>query len=469
MSEQRRFKRAIIVGGSVAGLATARALSGHFESVVIVERDSAPKGAEARKAVPQARHAHVLLEPALQALRRWFPGLIEELIRGGAVPIDASRDSAIFHYGGWKMRFCGDLEMVLCSRPFVEHHLRRRVAELPNVEIRYESVAEDLAMDERGARVIGARITGPSGSEVLHADLVVDAAGRGSRAPRWLEALGYGAPSEDRVTIDLAYTSRLYTPAEGHRRDWKFMAMYSRPPEGVRGGFLSDLEGGQYIISLNGYFGDHAPTDDEGFLAFARSLPKPELYEAIRGGTAVGPIAMHKVPHSYLRHYDRMERFPERLLVLGDSVCALNPIYGQGMTVSFLCARRLDEALEALAVRGSRRGLDDFVRGFQRTIGSLVKQPWLLSTTMDLRYPKAEGTRPLGIGALQWAFGNLIDMSSLNEGGTRVFLELLHMRKGPEALLHPSLLAPFVTYGIKSLWVPLEDRVNSGALPHRPA
>src|SRR6516162_1459312 len=52
---------ALVIGGSMAGLATARVLADHFERVTLVERDELPDSVEHRKGVPQGRHLHGLL------------------------------------------------------------------------------------------------------------------------------------------------------------------------------------------------------------------------------------------------------------------------------------------------------------------------------------------------------------------------------------------------------------------------
>ncbi|HEU5417679.1 MAG TPA: hypothetical protein VFV41_08305 [Streptosporangiaceae bacterium] len=45
---------------------------------------------------------------------------------------------------------------------------------------------------------------------MLGAELVVDATGRGSRTPVWLDTLGYERPKREQVKIELAYVSRTY-------------------------------------------------------------------------------------------------------------------------------------------------------------------------------------------------------------------------------------------------------------------
>lgn len=39
-------------------------------------------------------------------------------------------------------------------------------------------------------------------------------------------------------------------------------------------------------------------------------------------------------PTSVRVRYDRMPRLPQGFLVVGDALCAFNPVHGQGMTVA---------------------------------------------------------------------------------------------------------------------------------------
>jgi hypothetical protein len=176
---------------------------------------------------------------------------------------------------------------------------------------------------------------------------------------------------------------------------------------------------------------------------------------------------MHKIPSSRLLHYERMKRLPEGFVLLGDSVCALNPVYGQGMTICSLSAQLLGETLAAQA--GSSPGsLQGLSWRFQQKLSQLLSIPWMMGTTMDLKYPQAQGQRFLGMGLLHWGFGTLIDFTSVSTLACRQFYEVMHMRRGMAALMRPDLLASFAAYGLKSLFVPLPRRANVDTLPRAP-
>lgn len=457
------FGHAVVIGGSVAGLLCARVLSDHFARVTVLERDPRPDGPEPRKGAPQMRHVHALLDAASRGMDELFPGLIEELRGAGAVMMDAA-SGATCQYGRWKPRFKIGFDFVMCSRPLIEWHLRKRVETLPNVTIRYEHVAEDLILDQARERIAGVRVKGAEGEESLSADLVLDAAGRGSRVPRWLDALGYGRPEEQEVGVDLAYVTCLFERPRDFRGGWPALVVSSRPP-GKRGCFILEVEGGRWLASMTGLFGDHCPTDPEGFLRFARSMPVPDAYEALKDATPLTAPALLKIPSSRWYHYESMKRFPEGLLLVGDSVCALNPIYGQGITVSVQAAKELQTTLARSAREGG--GLRGLSMAFQKRLATLVGMAWTLSTTMDLRSPEATGKRPPGIGAVQWIFANLMDVTSDDEKACRIFYEMMHMRRGPEAFFHPDLLIPLLRHCAKSPFMG-DGPEEPGPLPPAP-
>lgn len=458
-----RFGHAVVIGSSIGGLLNARVLSEHFRKVTILERDELPAGPEPRRCVPQGQHIHLMLEAGSKVVEELFPGLVQDMLRGGARVIDMGRDVAWQHFGAWRTRYQSDITMVLSTRTFLEWSIRRRVEALPNVEFRARCAVLDLIADGAPRRVIGVRVKDPAGEATLPADLVVDASGRGTRTPRWLEALGYGTPAAEEVGIDLAYTSRIYRRPPRFRDEWQVMVQYPRSPETWRAGFIANVEGDRWLVSVNGYFGDHAPTDGEGFLEFARSLPRPGVYDYIRDAEPLTAPVTHKIPTSRWFHYERMRRWPDGFVATGDAVCAFNPIFGQGMTLAGLGARLLGACL------AESRGLGGLAPRFQRRLPRLIRLPWFVATAMDLHYPQTSGARPAGLGALHWYLGRLLELTSLD---TRVYHELncvLHMRSGLTALLRPGVALPVLAYGLKALFVPLARRANVDTLPAAPA
>ncbi|MHB8814241.1 MAG: FAD-dependent oxidoreductase, partial [Steroidobacteraceae bacterium] len=204
---------AVVIGASMAGLLAARVLCEHFARVTLVERDALPGEVQPRKGVPQGRHLHVLHTKGEEILNRWFPGLSLDLVASGATLLDIPGDLLWFHLGGYNVRFRSGLTTLAMSRPLLESHVCRRVLRLPNLVCRQRHEAVALVTGADRARVTGITVRPVSaerGTELLQADLVVDAGGRGSRTPAWLESLGYRRPTETTITIGLGYTTRLY-------------------------------------------------------------------------------------------------------------------------------------------------------------------------------------------------------------------------------------------------------------------
>jgi len=197
---------AIVIGGSMAGLLAARVLSDRYREVTIVERDTFPIGAEQRRGVPQGRHTHGLLAGGCTALEKLFPGIARALVEAGAVTGDVARDCRWFLEGGYLSRPAGGLKGLFVSRPTLEAAVRVRTLALPNVRKRENAIVTSLVISERSERVSGIKVDG----EVLAADLVIDATGRGSRTPHWLRNMGYPPPREETVHVDLGYATRFF-------------------------------------------------------------------------------------------------------------------------------------------------------------------------------------------------------------------------------------------------------------------
>lgn len=462
----QRHGRAVVIGGSMSGLLAARVLADHFDRVTLVERDELPDGPEPRKGTPQARHIHVMLEAGRKVLDELLPGVTTDMLREGATAIDAGRDIAWQHFGVWKTRYQSGIETFVCTRLFLEWHVRRRVRELSNVEILEGCAVTGLVANAARTRVTGVRLQ-PHGAEPapadVPADLVVDASGRGTHAPRWLEQLGYTRPAEELVGIDLAYVTRLYQLPASFRGDWKVLVQYPRSPVTWRAGFISIIEGDRWLVSLNGYFGDHPPTDDAGFVEFARALPRPGIYDYLREARPLTEAVLHRFPSSRWLRYDRLPRWPEGFVVTADAVCSFNPIFGQGMSVAALGAVLLDQCLAEAA--SHRRGL---ARRYQCQLPGIIRLPWFLATTADLHYPQTTGKRPPGMGALHWFLGRLLELTSTDTAAHHRFNLLMHMRSGIGGLLDPRLAVPVLAYGIKALFVPLDRRANVTTMPPAP-
>lgn len=433
-------KHAMVLGGSMAGLLAARVLSDYFERVTLIERDQLPQVAENRKGVPQGQHLHVLLAKGEHILSRLFSGLREELIRNGAVYIDHQRDMLWYQGGDYICRAESGIRMLLMSRPLLETTVRHRVLALGNVSFQDGCDVQHLVASGDKKRVTGVRIRrrGSAGNEeVLTADLIVDATGRGSRSPQWLESLGYGRPPESVVKIDVGYATRIYRRDTSLFPDAIALMITAAPPSGMRGGAMGVLEGDRWIVTLGGWLGDHPPTDDQGFLEYARSLPAANLYQVISHAEPLSDIMIHKLPSNLRRHYEKMKHFPDGYLVLGDAMCSFNPIYGQGMTVASLQVEVLETGLKEAAQRGRLEGLS---RKFFKRAAVAIKNPWTLAVGEDFRFPGVQGPKPPGTDQINRYVLSVNRTAHHNREVARHFFQVMHMIHPPTALFHPRVV-----------------------------
>lgn len=431
---------AIVIGGSMAGLLAARVLSEHFERVTIIERDQFIDDAQARKGVPQGRHAHGLLAGGASLLREYFPELFAALAQDGAVPLGTS-DVRRYQLGVWVAAVPSPFKALWQSRPFLEQHVRAALLARNNVHILDACEVTRLRTnDERITGIFLRHRSGEQREDELAANLVVDASGRGSRAPQWLASLGYGQVEETSVKIDVGYASRIYRCPDQPPTAWKVLFVLGTPPNNKRMGVIFPLEGGYWMVTLAGVLRDYPPDDAAGFLDYARSLAQPDLYEAIKEAEPITPIAMYKYTANRWRHYERMSRLPEGFIVTGDAVCSFNPIYGQGMSIAAIEAKTLDTCLREQQSGTVNNHPTSFPQRFQQAIAREIKTPWMLSAGEDLRYPAAEGHRSLGTRLFNWYTRRVIRLTASDPRVTAAFFQVQHLLKPLISLFEPRIV-----------------------------
>ncbi|MDT7717973.1 MAG: hypothetical protein QOH09_3965 [Pseudonocardiales bacterium] len=459
---------AVVVGGSMAGLLAARVLANHFERVTLVERDALTDSAQTRKGVPQGHQLHVLLPRGRGIVERLFPGYGHELKAAGAVSVRVPTDALILTPAGWLDRRATGWSLLSASRPLFEWAVRRRLLEVPGVTILDRHDVTSLLTSRDGRQVTGTTLRSlddaGSGQQRLDADLVVDASGRGSRAPAWLSDGGYAAPTKTHVDPNVAYASRTYRIPDGFSADWQLVMLASQPPSIPRTGYLFPIEDDQWMLTLIGAAGEHPPTDEAGFAAFTRSLRHPVIADALDAAEPVTPIRGHRGTANRLWHYERMRRWPERFVVLGDAVCAFNPIYGQGMSTAAVAAETLDTCLRQQRRRRPVDDLDGLARRFQRRLARRNSDPWLLSTGEDLRYPTTTGARVTAATRLQHRYLNRVVAATTQDPAIAdTYTQVIGLIARPTSLFAPRIMIAAARARLNGASTP----INS-ALPARP-
>lgn len=429
---------AVVIGASMAGLLAARVLCDHFARVTIIERDALPEDVQPRKGVPQGRHLHVLHTKGEEILNRWFPELSADLLANGATRLDIPGDLLWFHLGGYNVRFRSGLTTLAMSRPFLESHVRRRVLKLPNLVCHQRHEAIALATNPDRSCVTGVimcRVPADGGTQLIEADLVVDASGRGSRSPVWLESLGYGRPTETTVSIGISYTTRLYRQDTASLRGAKAMLIQPTPPQQKRLGALFPIEGGRWIVTLGGYRDHHAPADERGFLAHARALSAPDLHRVLERAEPVSDFIMHGFPSNLRRHYERMKALPEGYLVIGDAMCSFNPIYAQGMTVSAWEAEVLDRILRRHAATAAKAA----IRAYFTAAARMIDNSWRVAAGEDFRYAGVAGSKAFGTEIINWYVGRVHTATHRDPAISAAFIKVLMSIEAPTSLFNPRI------------------------------
>jgi 2-polyprenyl-6-methoxyphenol hydroxylase-like FAD-dependent oxidoreductase len=426
----RRGEHAVIIGASMGGLLAAAAVAPYYRGVTVVDRDALPSGPDHRKGVPQSKHTHGFQPGGLMALDSLLPGLTDSLVAAGAKPGDISERCGWYVGGGDLARGTAGYRAMGFTRPLVEHAVRNRVTALPNVTIR-DRTEVIRPLTGEATMVVGVEITpvGRRQTEELRADLVIDASGRTSCLPGWLEAMDLPSPQEERVHCKIAYLTRRWHFTNNVMGDDIFQVI--TPHRTPHFGVCAAQEDGSYIVTLGGLLDDAPAKDDEAFHAFARALPQSRIADALAGAHPVTDYQPAHFPYSRRRRFDRLARHPVGLLALGDSIASFNPMYGQGMSVA---------AMEAVALRDllARGAVDP--KHYYKSAHRLEDVAWKISTGGDLRFQGVEGRRTLDMRVMNAYLDRLALVARTDTRVAQQFLRVAGFIDRPESLFRPNVL-----------------------------
>ncbi|MFH8983089.1 NAD(P)/FAD-dependent oxidoreductase [Streptomyces varsoviensis] len=429
--------RAVVLGTGLAGLLTAAVLAEHGASTTLVDRDRLPRTPAARKGLPQARHAHLLWSGGARVIESLLPGTTDRWLAAGARRIPLPTGLVALTAKGWLPRWPEMQYLVACTRDLLDWGVREQVLAHPRVTLR--DGADVLGLDGDARRVTGVRLRDPAaadGAAHLPADLVVDATGRGSHAPRWLAELGLPAVREERVDSGLAYSTRIFRAPPGAEN---FPVVSVQPRAGLdrpaQGATLVPIEDGRWLITASGTRGGEPPADADGFEEFCRRLDHPVLADLI---AQVEPVTDVFVSHSTVnrrRRFERLPLWPAGFVAAGDSLATFNPVYGQGMSVAALGA----EALRAELRRGGL-GEPGLARRAQRALARTADNAWDLATGQDIRYPGAIGDQPpVAARLLRGYFDRLTLAATGRPAVARAMIDVMTLSAPLDALLRPAV------------------------------
>ncbi|WP_259112242.1 FAD-dependent monooxygenase [Chryseobacterium sp. JUb7] len=348
MINNKRNSHVIIIGGSVAGCVMAEVMSTHFDQVTIVEKDNFYNESDDRKNVPQEKFSHFLMKGGEKMLNTIFTNFSEDLKTAGALSNDIGK-IPWFQNGLWKKDLETGEDLLIFSRRLLDNCLRKRIKENKKVSILSESAFESFLYHSenginRSLRGIKYLDFGDNTVKELSADLVIDAGGLGTRTSKLLKEDGFGATSEQVVINNVGYTSRIYSRDPRSDQDSLLILLFPQPPHQKTIGIATPIENGRWLVTIAGWFNQFPKQNADSFDDYMKNhLPSQEIYNKIKDCEPLSGVSMYKHPKSIWKRYDTLQNFPDGLLVVGASLCSINPFLGQGMTLSIMQAKTTDK------------------------------------------------------------------------------------------------------------------------------
>ncbi|CAL9326766.1 FAD-dependent oxidoreductase [Streptomyces sp. SudanB91_2054] len=432
----RKHRRAIVIGGGLTGMLAARALADHAE-VIVIERDTLPDGPEPRTGLPQASHTHLLWSGGADAIETLLPGTAKALDAAGAHRIPLTTGMVAYSPAGWYRRWDESHYAITCSRDLLDHIVRDQVLSTAT-RINVMQRTTVLGLTGNATAVTGVSIQRSDGEQdTLIADLVLDASGKASRTPRWLEELGAPQPTTREVDSGLVYASRIYQAPAGLPDSWPIINVQPDPRADGPGqnGVILPIEGGRWLVTLSGTRGGQPTNDPADFQRFALGLRHPLVGELIDKAKPLGPVQVSRMTANRRRYYEKTA-MPDNLVVLGDAVAAYNPQYGHGMSVAAQGAVTVSETIQR---RGW--GAPGLTAKIQKGIAQHVNTAWAFATGTDVFYEGATDTGPTLGERVAARFVDRLNLTATGSGRVaRALTDVTTLQAGPQALAHPRTL-----------------------------
>ncbi|EDM78339.1 FAD dependent oxidoreductase [Plesiocystis pacifica SIR-1] len=413
-----------MVGASAAGLLAARIVSDVADEVVMIDRDVPPETPGLRRGVPQGFHAHNILAGGYDSIETLLPGIWDAIAKDGGANVDIGEGLVIYWAGN---RFPhskpAGMRHAVQSRVLLEHHIRKRVEALPKVRTRYGTYARGL--DIADGRVRGVRL-GREGEaiEQIPADIVILATGRSGRVLKWFHEHGYPSPPIHSIPVRLGYASRLYRGTPSVNANTPILACYGTRERTTRHGVALRIETGETLFTIMGYDRDFPPTEPEAFEAWTETLETRDIAMNIRAAEPTSKVHGFRVHDQYRRDWHKIS-LPEGVAVVGDAVCGLDPVFGQGISAHATQAMAVYETVQ-------RRGFQS--QAVQRAANRAILTPWLINSLEIARYPTIAPHVPLPPMVLKMARPLLDRIYSACPNSTEVyheFLKIMTMKQGP--------------------------------------
>jgi 2-polyprenyl-6-methoxyphenol hydroxylase-like FAD-dependent oxidoreductase len=384
---QEKTKRAIIIGGSMGGLLTARVLSEYFTEVVIVEKDELPDKPVDRAGTPQGFHPHRFTPRLKMILGRLFPGYNEVLLENGAPTTFNKHVCQINHYGKIVVGPSQEKETT-CSRALLEWTIRGYIKKIPNIRFLEKHDVLGLQATTDASVITGVHLrdrTSKQGKS-LYADLVLDISGRRSKLGSWLEKLGYEVPEPDRLKVSLAYSTRRFRMPTELAEKWDVIRIAGHPSTSTFTGVFSTIENDVAEVLLYGLGGKYPTIKQDEYFNEAMRLSDPSIAEVMEQLYPITAPRGFQVPELLRQRFDKMKKWPTGLLVLGDAICHVDPIFGQGITMAAIEVEMLETCLQEQQ-SNPRSNFEHYVL---TRIQDAIEPGWWLNCAADLSWPGVE-------------------------------------------------------------------------------
>jgi NAD(P)H-flavin reductase/ferredoxin/2-polyprenyl-6-methoxyphenol hydroxylase-like FAD-dependent oxidoreductase len=433
---------AVVIGGSMAGMATAKVLTQTFDRVIVLEKDQDHRKQEGRPGAAQGWHLHHLLIAGQRALSSIFPGIIDDMVAAGAFRVDMGDQYRLMLAGSWKKASPTGVEIICAGRPLLEWCVRRRLDGETKIDYRYESDVRDLVFDETTRSIVGVVAARDGVEETIPAEFVVDASGKNTPVPTLLERLGLGSPEIEEDCLNCFYSTMQHRVPPGRAWTDKVMVItYAHRPQQqyYAAQYYTDSTRTVLSTSLVGYNCYRPPRSAEEFREFAKLMPSHVIGAEIDDLEPCSPVYNFRYPEMRRYHYERMTDLPDGLVALGDAFASADPVSGAGMTKALL---ELAELRKLLASGRPRDGA--FVRSYYENVSGIADGVWALIREQNLRYgwiKDVEKKRPFGFALRNWYVDRVFELLHEDPSVYRTYQLVTHFVESPAILLRPAFVA----------------------------
>jgi 2-polyprenyl-6-methoxyphenol hydroxylase-like FAD-dependent oxidoreductase len=432
----------VVTGAGVSGLIGAMLLANDGHDVTVVERDpgAPPSPGDAwesweRRGVNQFRLLHFFLPRFRAELERELPQVIKALDEAGALRFNPLA-SIPEDMKGPARPGDDDFEGVTGRRPVVEAVVAAAAEATPGIDVR-RGVAVEALCTGRSAVPGVPHVTGvrTDAGDELQADLVVDATGRRSPLPAWLEAIGARRPDEELEDSGFVYYGRHFRSADGSVPPAMGPLLQ---PYGSLSVLTLPADNGTWGVGLIASNADKAMRvlkDDTAWAAVLASLPLAAHWgegEPLEDRVTV----MAKIEDRHRSFLVDGAPVATGVAALADSWACTNPSLGRGASMA---------VVHSLALRDTLRASDAsdpaaFQRSWSEATDASV-EPWYRATVQFDRHRLAEidaiikGDTYAPDGP-EWDMIQALNFAAGQDGDClRALLSLFGLQRSPEQVL----------------------------------